>query len=222
LYLEEPNLIWTYRNCSRYHDELNQQDASDKVSKYIRKRFSAKLKNSGKLILLEKTPANSLRLPFVKTIFSQARFIFLERDVSEIALSAECKWVSEVDNNTKKIYGDKKSHKYRQFTLQVKKFLDSPLVDWPFYAGKILTELAFLVLGVKRKVWGPRYKGMAGDLDKYSIGYVCHKQAEICIEKSRQFRDTLPEERYIIVDYSLLKKQPDLVKEKVFHFIGLS
>lgn len=221
LYLEEPNLIWSYKNYNQDHDQLSQKDARNDVSSYIKKRFSAKLKKAEKKIILEKTPANCLRLPFVSSVFPNAKYIFLERDVCQIARSAEKKWLSEIDNNTKKIYGAGKNHRVRQLSLQVRRLLDAPLVDWIFYTKKIISELAFMLFGVQRRVWGPRYIGIQEDLKVNSISYICKKQAEICLKMSREFREALPSHRYIVVGYDELKSNPVLVRQRVKDFMDL-
>jgi len=221
LYLEEPNLIWSYRNYSQNNDQLSKKDARSEVSEYIRRRFVGALRKSKKKILLEKTPATCLRLPFVDAIFPDAKYIFLERDVCEIANSAEKKWLSEIDNNTKKIYGEGRSHRLRHITVQLKKVWNAPLVDWPFYTKRVISELAFTLFGVRRKVWGPRYSGIGLDLKERSVSFVCKKQAEICLEMARNFRADLPSYRYIVVAYEDLKSNPLRVSDSVQSFIGL-
>ncbi|MBU1833735.1 MAG: sulfotransferase [Gammaproteobacteria bacterium] len=221
LYLEEPNLIWSYRNYNQDHDQLNKDDARNEVTQYIRKRFFGKLVRANKEILLEKTPATCLRLPFVEAIFPEAKYIFLERDVCQIANSAERKWLSEIDSNTKRIYGEGKNHRFRQVVLQAKKLFDAPLVDWVHYGKRIFSEMAFMLFGVRRRVWGPRYIGIKEDLKVSPINVVCKKQAEICLEMARSFRDELPPHKYIVVSYDDLKSKPLQVRDCVQGFMGL-
>ena len=73
---------------------LGAADATPEIALTLKERFTEQLQNrQGKLFLdvprdqrptsvrfLEKTPKNSLRIPFLKAIFPEARFIYLYRD----------------------------------------------------------------------------------------------------------------------------------------------
>ena len=65
-----------------YHDRFNKSHAKPKVKKYLTNKFKAvKFKNQSKY-LVEKTCANSLRIPFINEIFPDAIYIIiLEMDL---------------------------------------------------------------------------------------------------------------------------------------------
>jgi hypothetical protein len=75
----EPNALWLYAEPGRIHDEFDEGDATDKVKKYIRKQFLEYQKQHGNRIVLEKTPQNILRIPYVRAIFPEAKFLFIVR-----------------------------------------------------------------------------------------------------------------------------------------------
>ena len=81
-----------------YHsNRLTETIATEEVSETLKKRFVTQLRNHQGLFylhlesdhrpdpirLLEKTPKNALRIPFLKAIFPDARFIFLYRNPAE-------------------------------------------------------------------------------------------------------------------------------------------
>ena len=82
-------------------NRLEAADATPSVSAQIRSRFRAALvdRDGGQpyglpLRMLEKTPKNSLRVPFLAQIFPEAQFIYLHRDVREVLASMIEAWLS--------------------------------------------------------------------------------------------------------------------------------
>jgi sulfotransferase family protein len=57
---------------------LGAEDATDQVAARIRREFF--LVTGSRRRLIDKTPRNSLRIPFIDAVFADARFVFLQRD----------------------------------------------------------------------------------------------------------------------------------------------
>ena len=72
-YWEEPKYIWKYRARPYFKDDL-EQDPNDRIRNYILTRF-AKFKGE-KLFLLEKTPSNIFRIPYLNKLFPEMRYIY--------------------------------------------------------------------------------------------------------------------------------------------------
>jgi len=75
--------------------------ATPELATVLRQRFWSELRdrdgvrlNGRAARLLEKTPKNSLRVPFLAKVFPQARFVFLHRDVRETLASMIEAWKS--------------------------------------------------------------------------------------------------------------------------------
>lgn len=76
-------------------------DASDMVTSRLRTRFDSALRDrdgkappTGRIRLLEKTPKNALRVPFLRKVFPEAHFIYLHRDPREVLSSMIEAWTS--------------------------------------------------------------------------------------------------------------------------------
>lgn len=83
-------------------NRLNAAHATPPVSAALRERFRAALRDRDgqpprgePLRMLEKTPKNSLRVPFLASVFPEAEFIFLHRDARETLGSMIDAWNSQ-------------------------------------------------------------------------------------------------------------------------------
>jgi hypothetical protein len=88
----EPNALWLYADPGRIHDEFDESDATNRVKRYIRKRFLNYQQQHGNGVVLEKTPQNILRIPYVRAIFPEATFLFIVRNPFSFISSVEHKW----------------------------------------------------------------------------------------------------------------------------------
>lgn len=80
---------------------LTEADASPETVQLLRSRFWAGLSDrggrpplAGRVRMLEKTPKNALRIRFLQSVFPEARFVFLYRDVRETLGSMIDAWKS--------------------------------------------------------------------------------------------------------------------------------
>ena len=82
-------------------NRLDSSIATPELAETLRRRFLSELRDRDGVRphgqaarLLEKTPKNSLRVPFLAKVFPQARFVFLHRDVRETLSSMIEAWRS--------------------------------------------------------------------------------------------------------------------------------
>ena len=77
---DEINYIWRHGNVGYPSDEIPAEMATRKVQSYIRKKFDSIADKTHAEIIVEKTCANSLRVPFVDRLLPDAKYIFIYRD----------------------------------------------------------------------------------------------------------------------------------------------
>jgi hypothetical protein len=82
-------------------NQLGVNDATPQLCKLLRRRFLAELHDrngqpapKGPIRMLEKTPKNALRIPFLAQVFPEARFVYLYRDPRETLSSMIEAWQS--------------------------------------------------------------------------------------------------------------------------------
>jgi hypothetical protein len=80
---------------------LGEAQASPEITAELRERFSQQLRDragepapAGRVRMLEKTPKNALRVPFLAKVFPEAHFIFLYRDPRQVLSSMMEAWES--------------------------------------------------------------------------------------------------------------------------------
>jgi hypothetical protein len=167
----EPRTLWLYADPGRCHDEFDESDATDRVKQYIRKQFLKYQKRHGNRVVMEKTPANILKIPYVRAIFPEAIYLFVVRNPFSFISSVELKW---------------------QRTLSSKgirrRLASTPITQLHYYAGRFIRQyLDKRVLGRKyQAIWGPRYKGIEQDLQTHDLLTVVARQWSVLSRKAEQ------------------------------------
>ena len=167
----EPNALWLYADPGRSHDEFGERDATDKVKQYIRKRFLNYQKVQGGRVIMEKTPKNILRIPYVRAIFPHAIFLFIVRNPFSFISSVEYKWQRTVTRHG-----------------IVRRLKDTPISQLHHWMGLYITQQINKRV-LRRKylsIWGPRYRGIQNDLKTRDLLTVIARQWAVCSMKAEK------------------------------------
>jgi hypothetical protein len=167
----EPRTLWLYADPGRRHDEFDESDATDQVKRYIRNQFLKFQKQHGNRVVMEKTPANILKIPYVRAIFPEATYLFIVRNPFSFISSVEKKWQRPV--SSKGI---------------VRRLKSTPITQLHHYAGRLIGD-RFNKWILRRKylsLWGPRYKGLEQDLKTHDLLTVIARQWAACSRKAEK------------------------------------
>ena len=159
--LYEPVGLWLYADPRRSHDEFGEEDATDKVKRYVRNEFLQFQRQNGNRIIVEKTPHNILRIPYVRAIFPEAHFLYIVRNPLSFVSSVELKWQQPATR--KRIIKRLKFTPITQIHHYLKRFISQ---QW----NKRILRRKYL------SIWGPRYKGIQEDLKKEDLMTVMARQ----------------------------------------------
>jgi hypothetical protein len=167
----EPRTLWLCADPGRRHDEFDESDASDKVKRYIRKQFLKFQKQHGNRIVMEKTPANILKIPFVHEVFPEATYLFIVRNPFSFISSVELKWQRPVSRKG-----------------IARRLKSTPITQLHHYAGRFIgDQLGKRLLRKKYlSVWGPRYRGIQEDLQTHDLLTVIARQWAECSRKAEE------------------------------------
>lgn len=207
---DEINPIWRHGNISHPHDRFYSGMATKKVIRFLRHNFIQTWKRVGKpKFLVEKTCANSLRVPFIAKILPEARFIFIVRDGVDVVVSARKRWRGEMELNPLLYYWGKIRH--------------TPMLDLPLYGMKFIQARMSMMFGFSGHLsfWGPRYPGMDEDIRTLSLDEVCARQWVACVEEADRELRTLGPDRVCNVAYEDLALSPEAQIARIGKFLGL-
>lgn len=202
----EPNALWLYPDPGRIHDEFEESDATDKAKRYIRKRFLKYQRANGNRIIMEKTPQNLLRIPYVRAIFPEAIFLFMVRDPFSFISSVEYKWQLTVTGRG-----------------IVRRLKDTPVSQLHHWMRRyIVQQINKRILRRKYlSIWGPRYKGIQDDLKTHDLLTVIARQWSVCSAKAEKDMAAFEEGQILRLKYEDFVEDPVSDLERICAHCGL-
>ena len=202
----EPRTVWLYPDPGRRHDEFDQQDASNKVVRYIRHRFLRHQQQHDGRRVMEKTPSNNLRVPFVDAIFPDAIYLHVTRNPFSFISSMEHKW--------------QRSKTLKGFRRSVE---TTPVTQLPYYVAQMFKDqFSKRILNKKYiSMYGPRYKGIENDIKGFSKLRVIAKQWAVANRKAREDIAGLNRSRVFSFLYEDLVKDPKGTFRKIYEHCEL-
>jgi len=202
----EPRTLWLYADPGRDHDEFDERDATPRVKRYIRRRFAMFQKRHGDHTVMEKTPANILKIPHVRAILPEATYLFMVRNPFSFISSVEMKWQRPV--SAKGIR---------------RRLRSTPVRQLHHYAGRLVRDQVRTRI-LKRKylnLWGPRYRGMDEDLRTHDLLTVIARQWAICSRKAAEDLSHFEEGEVLTFRYEDFVEEPVSHLERIATHCGL-
>ena len=202
----EPRSLWLYADPGRRHDEFDAKDATDKVKRYIRNQFLKYQKQYGDRVVLEKTPATILKIPYVRAIFPEATYLFIVRNPFSFISSVELKWQRPLSGKGIR-----------------RRLKSTPVTQLHYYAGQLISQ-QFYKRVLRRKylsIWGPRYKGIYQDLKKHDLLTVIARQWSVCSRKAEKDLALFGNDRVLRLKYEEFVENPISDVERICSHCGL-
>lgn len=201
---DEINYIWRYGNVRYPSDEFPEELATDRTVRYIRQHFEALGRRQRARIIVEKTCANSLRVPFVDRVIPEARYVFIRRDGLDVVGSAMDRWTAPLDV---------------PYLLRKARYV--PAADLPYYAGRYLWARLYRLFSSEERLafWGPQLSDMDSLLKKHNLLEVCALQWQRCVERSYAAFSAMPPDRWLEVSYEDLVQSPTAELPRILDFM---
>lgn len=203
---DEINYIWRHGNVRYPSDQLPVGNSTLSIRNYIKQRFSQIQKKYNAQYIVEKTCANSLRVPFVDEVFPNAKYIFIYRDGIDATGSAKERWTAELDI---------------PYILEKVKFV--PKMDLPYYGLRYLWARIYRLFSSEKRLayWGPALDQMQSLLQKHTLNEVCALQWQRCIDKSEQAFASMSADKVVRVRYENFVREPLVELSRILEFMGL-
>lgn len=206
---DEINPIWRHGNLRYPDDELPVTAARSDVQNYVRGAFNRIWRQRGcPSFVVEKTCANSLRVPFVDAILPEAKFIYIVRDGIDVVASAQKRWNGNLEMSALPYFLAKARY--------------APLVDLPSYVTSAVSRRIAIRMGWREHMpmWGPRFAG----IERYrgaSIEELCARQWAACVDRADDAFSNLTPCRAINLTYEGLISNPIRTLDFVIKALGL-
>lgn len=227
-YLGEINHIWKYSNVYRRDEELGLQHINRHNARFLKDYFQELLKEHPGKAILEKTPTNCLRIPFLHGMFPGAKYIFIYRNGYNAAYSISKEW-----NNTATTAIDsqelrRKSLKNRmietiavQLKLNKRKYTWMDMYEAPYYFTRLYQFVLRNLLPGKKVLWGPRIPGLKKMSKQYGLLDVSARQWSYCMEKVLTDAKQIDEDKKLVLYYEDLLQSPETEVLKIISFLHL-
>ena len=202
----EPRTVWTYAAPARAHDIFDASDATPRVRKYIRKRFLQRQREHGDLRVMEKTPSNLLRIPYVRAIFPESKYLYMVREPLAYLSSSELKWRTPIS-----------------VARAVHRMKETPKTHLPYYLARFARD-HFRRKVLKRRhvsVWGVRYPGIMDDVKALTAEEVIAKQWVACSQQARKDLAELGDDVVIRMRYEDFVADPVNQFERILNHFDL-
>ena len=206
---DEINPIWRHGNVQWPNDAIPPEKA-DRSRRYIRRAFDRIWRETGRpKFIVEKTCANSLRLPFVDAILPEARYIHIVRDGVDVVASAQKRWRGEMELATLPYYWAK---------LRYAPLADLPIYGWSFVKNRV----AMATNSEKRmEIWGPRFPGMDAMREQgASLDEICAQQWVACVEAADAALAAMPKDKSLTLQYEAFTTDAPTAVANILDFLG--
>jgi len=221
----EPYFIWDHFFRENKHDEREKNDLLPKAKRQITRDFLRYKKKCRTDLIIDKSPRNSLKIPFILEIFPSAKFIHILRDGRDVTLSINKEWIKR-----RKVTGS--GTPAGQFNyLQALSVLKDWLNRQPFTEDKI-RSLWFETRGhiskekhLNRKRWngdvgwGPRFEGWDKVYQSHSLLQFNALQWLKCIKSIEKNWNEIPEKNKIRIRYENFLSAPEATISEVLEFL---
>ena len=202
----EPRTLWMYADPGRRHDEFDENDATEKVVRYIRQRFLSFQRKHEDRRIVEKTPHNVFKVSYINEIFPEATFIYVIRNPLSYISSCELKWQRAV--SSKGI---------------IRRLKVTPITQLPYYANRFVRDYfdKYVLMKKYLSLWGPCYEGIEDDLRELDLLTVIARQWAIGSRKAEADLAKLQKDRVLTLRYEDFVAEPVTHLERICKHIGL-
>ena len=242
-YFGENDFIWRYGHAFRSSDVITPEEATPQIKAYIRSQLLERFSQLEGDYLLEKTPGNCFRVPFVLEIFPDARFIHIIRDGRDVVFSAADIWAggrlrarrekhdaSVTQNGTVKLNVRDKVGRipwiFRMFRskLRIAHRDISDVRSFLMVLERAQRGFDFFrrhFLNISMVPWGPRVPGLRAMRRTYTLLETCALQWSLSVQAVQSVLMQLPHDRYVEVRYEDLIPHPTRELSRVLDFMGV-
>lgn len=228
-YWSEPSFVWRYGNAYKLHDMLRVEDCTRHIRSRIRAAFEDQRRQRPEALLVEKTPANTFRMPFVLYVLPEARVLHVVRDGRQSTRSAREEWAGLGGSALDSAKIRQKSMFFRLASmirrdLRLRERYVGPLspLELPAYGPRAFSFLMRQMFHVSLLPWGARFPGMMRARRQLGLLEVAALQWHLSVQLTRSACAHLGPNQYREVTFERLQAEPESTLRAIREFSGLS
>lgn len=221
-YWYEPTFVFDRFFRDAPHDRRTAEDATPDVIQYIRNEFEYTYKKRKRAVIVDKSPRHSLKLPFLKALFPDAKFVHLVRHGGDTTLSIYREWQSR-EAAARRLLSFTAFDKLRSHVLS-QKLLRHRIAALKFQLGGnplLSREHTYRTRWNGRFGWGPRFEGWEQIIDQISLLEFNAMQWAECVNCTLDDMHLILPERLLEVRYENFIAQPQETLKQIIDFMGL-
>mgnify|MGYP006267671251 CR=1 FL=1 len=223
--ISEPYFIWDWYSGGGDDDLRGADDADERTREFVRAEFARTLQKSDKRVLVEKTPENCFRIPYMKALFPEAKWIYLYRDGRDVIVSMDKEWrrrkhivenrsVAGLVRTAWRMLSRQKYWRNRFLALRHELARNLSLNPQRFF-NKAKWK--------GRAAWGPRFPGWEEALDNAESSVLFNAiQWKECIRYSTRDLETIDDAHKMTVSYEAMVTSPETVLGAIATFLGVT
>jgi hypothetical protein len=224
-YTGEIDFVW--RRGAAFSDSDIRVSGKEAHRRDIQKWFLRFCQRHGGTLVLDKTPSNVLRIPWIKSVFPSAKIIHIIRDGRAVSVSAQKEWlgISKTAIDSQAFRQMNTRQKVRDVTARKLRLYDR--VWCPGSLVEVFSDFSKAVRVYSRVVgakpfgnWGPRTPGLAALRHSLPLLNVCALQWEFCVRLAR-FHGQSCASDYLEIHYENLTSDTAATLEKVSEFANV-
>jgi hypothetical protein len=220
----EPYFVFDRYFQTADNDCRTAHDASPQVRAHIYSELAKFSRHNAGRLVVDKSPRNSLKIPFLNALFPGAKYIHLVRDGRDAILSIHREWQKRrTIIQDRKLFGALSTlirHVNRQPLLRHK----AQVLRFEF--GQLLQGmrgLSFITHTTRRwhgRIgWGPQFQGWQDVIDDVPLLQFNALQWKHCVEAIHAAQLELPANTLLEVRYEEFIQHPLVTLERIFTFL---
>lgn len=208
---QEPNAVWRTGIAYGADDRRSALEATKRIRSRIRRHFLRKQKAQDNRRIIDDSPLHCLSVPFVRSVFPEAKLIHVCRDGRDVICDILDSW-------QKPAYSAETS---TLLLLLVARLKQTPISEWPSYVPRVIGGLTDRVLHRKstRQRHGVRYPGIRQDIKTMSNIELACKLWRLCQEYALNDLADCPDDAYVSIAYENFVRDPVIVFSKLLEFV---
>ena len=202
----EPRTIWTYPAPLRRHDRFVAADATPGATRFIRRRFQMYQDAHGGRRIMEKTPSNVMRIPYVRAIFPESKFLYVIREPLAQLSSTELRGVRGLVPGR-----------------VIERIAETAWWQLPLYLPRYVRDhVRARLLGKRMTYYGVRYPGYYEDRRRFTFHQMIARQWVECSRQVEEDLAHLDEKDVLRFRYEDFVEAPTDFFPRILEFFGLS